>query len=79
MDKYSYRVASRARECDNYAYFAILARNFELAAKEIAQSAELRRIFVSSMRISVLPRNIWIVKIIAYFRSFPPISADLFL
>ena len=27
-----YRVDSRARECDNYAYFAILARNFELAA-----------------------------------------------
>ena len=27
-----HRVASRARECDNYAYFAILARNFELAA-----------------------------------------------
>ena len=32
---YICRVASRARECDNYAYFAILAilaRNFELAA-----------------------------------------------
>ena len=29
---FNIRVASRARECDNYACFAILARNFELAA-----------------------------------------------
>ena len=29
---YISRVDSRVRECDNYAYFAILARNFELAA-----------------------------------------------
>ena len=29
---YSFRVDSRLRECDNYAFFAILAQNFKFPA-----------------------------------------------
>ena len=51
---YMYRVDSRARECENPAYFVILARNSDLGAPTIPQSTEKWCILVSFVRIVVL-------------------------
>ena len=64
---------SRARECENPAYFVILAHNCDLGASTITQSTKKWRIFVSYVRIVVLFSTILVV----YFRSFPVISVDL--
>ena len=45
---------SRARECENPAYFVILAHNCDLGAPTIPQSTKKLRIFVSYVRIVVL-------------------------
>ena len=66
------RVDSRARECENPAYFVILAQNCDLGAPTIPQSTEKWRIFVSFVRIVVLFSTILVVN----FRSFPLISID---
>ena len=66
------RVDSRARECENPAYFVILAQNCDLGAPTIPQSTEKWRIFVSFVRIVVLFSTILVVN----FRSFPLISVD---
>ena len=63
---------SRARECENPAYFVILAQNCDLGAPTIPQSTEKWRIFVSFVRIVVLFSTILVVN----FRSFPLISVD---
>ena len=67
------RVDSRARECENPAYFVILAHNCDLGAPTILQSTKKWRIFVSYVRTVVLFSTILVV----YFRSFLPISVDL--
>ena len=67
------RVDSRVRECENPAYFVILAHNCDLGAPTIPQSTEKWRIFVSFVRIVVLLCTILVVN----FRSFPLISIDL--
>ena len=64
---------SRAQECENPAYFVILARNCDHGAPTIPQSTEKWRIFVSFVRIVVLFSTILVI----YFRSFPLISVDL--
>ena len=66
------RVDSRARECENPAYFVILAQNCDLGAPTIPQSTEKWRIFVSFVRVVVLFSTILVVN----FRSFPLISVD---
>ena len=66
------RVDSRARECENPAYFVILAQNCDLGAPTIPQSTEKWCIFVSFVRIVVLFSTILVVN----FRSFPLISVD---
>ena len=66
------RVDSRARECENPAYFVILAQNCDLGAPTIPQSTEKWRIFVSFVRVVVLFSTILVVN----FRSFPLISID---
>ena len=63
---------SRARECENPAYFVILAQNCDLGAPTIPQSTDKWRIFVSFVRIVVLFSTILVVN----FRSFPLISVD---
>ena len=63
---------SRARECENPAYFVILAQNFDLGAPTIPQTTEKWRIFVSFVRIVVLFSTILVVN----FRSFQLISVD---
>ena len=62
---------SRARECENPAYFVILSQNCDLGAPAIPQSTEKWRIFVSFVRVVVLFSTILVVN----FRSFPLISA----
>ena len=62
---------SRARECENPAYFVILALNFNLGALTIPQSTEQWRIFVISGRIVVPFGNIWVIRV----RLFPFIPA----
>ena len=57
----NYRVDSRARECENPAYFVILALNCDLGAPTIPQSTEKWRIFVSFVRIVVLFSTIVVV------------------
>ena len=64
---------SRARECENPAYFVILAHNCDLGAPTIPQSTEKWCIFVSFVRFVVLFSTILVV----YFHSFPLISVDL--
>ena len=63
---------SRARECENPAYFVILGQNCDLGALTIPQSTEKWRIFVSLVRVVVLFSTILVVN----FRSFPLISVD---
>ena len=63
---------SRARECENPAYFVILAQNCDLGAPTIPQSTEKWRIFVSFVRVVALFSTILVVN----FRSFPLISVD---
>ena len=58
---------SRARECENPAYFVILAQNCDLGAPTIPQSTEKWRIFVVVLFSTILVVN---------FRSFPLISVD---
>ena len=67
------RVGSRARECENPAYFVILAHNCDLGVPTIPQSTEKWRIFVSFVRIVILFSTILVVN----FRSFPLISVNL--
>ena len=66
------RVDSRARECENPAYFVILAHNCDLGAPTIPQSTEKWRVFVSFVRIVLLFSAIFVVN----FRSFPLTSVD---
>ena len=66
------RVDSRARECENPAYFVILAQNCDLGAPTIPQSTEKWLVFVSFVRVVVLFSTILVVN----FRSFPLISVD---
>ena len=61
------------RECENPAYFVILAHNCDLGPPTIPQSTEKWRIFVSFVGIVVLFSTILVVN----FRSFPLISVDL--
>ena len=63
---------SRARDCENPAYFVIFAHNCDLGAPIIPLSTEKWRIFVSFVRIVVLFSTILVVN----FRSFPLISVD---
>ena len=51
---YRGRVDSRARECENPAYFVILTHNCDLGAPTIPQITEKWCIFVSLVRIVVL-------------------------
>ena len=66
------RVDSRARECENPAYFVIWAHNCDLGAPTIPQSTEKWRVFVSFVRIVHLFSTIFVVN----FRSFPLTSVD---
>ena len=65
---------SRARECENPAYFVILAHNCDLGAPTILQSTEKWRIFVSIVRIVVLFSTILVVNFCFFF--FPLFSVD---
>ena len=47
-----FRVDSRLRECDNYAFFAILAQNFKFPAWLFPHCAEIWRISGNLVRFS---------------------------
>ena len=60
------------RECENHAYFVILAHICDLGAPTVLQNTEKWRILVSFVHIVVLFSTILVVD----FRSFPLISVD---
>ena len=67
------RVDSRLRECDNYAFFAILAQNFKFPALLFPHCAEIWRISGNLVRIS--GHSVYIS--VSLISSIRPLSAHV--